>query len=369
MTDSNLSAGRDWARSWLLDAALPLWWEAAADRTWGGWAERLDQQGKPTDDPRRARVQARMVFVYAQAKRLGWRGPADDAIRHGLDYLLSRYRRSDGLFRKAVLPDGTPADDGYDLYDQAFALLALNAAYRALGQPAEIRAEADALLGRLDTLLAHPFAGFEEARPRALPLRSNPHMHMLEALLAWTERGVGGAYEARARQIAELARTRFIDPATGAIGEYFDGDWHFMPGDKGGVREPGHQFEWAYLLGEADRLLGTSSSTHIQRLYAFGAQHGVDPARGVAVFEMDAEGRIIDPDARLWSQTERLRTALTLGHDKDADEALAAIRRFLDVPVRGLWLDRMKPDGHIVDEPAPGSSFYHIVSALLPLIG
>jgi mannose-6-phosphate isomerase len=44
-----------------------------------------------------------------------------------------------------------------------------------------------------------------------------------------------------------------------------------------------------------------------------------------------------------------------------------ALLRYLDTPVAGLWRDRMQLDGSFVDEPAPASSFYHIVCAIAEL--
>jgi mannose/cellobiose epimerase-like protein (N-acyl-D-glucosamine 2-epimerase family) len=35
--------------------------------------------------------------------------------------------------------------------------------------------------------------------------------------------------------------------------------------------------------------------------------------------------------------------------------------------VRGLWRDTMKLDGSFVEQPAPASSFYHIVTAVAEL--
>ncbi len=377
MTDP-LREHQDWARRWLFDAALPLWWERGADRENGGWFEHLDQSGAPTAAPKRCRVQARQTYVYAQAKRLGWSGADDAQIRHGIDFLDRAYRRADGFYRKAAHVDGSVADDGFDLYDQAFVLLALVSGYQALGEPTELRDQALRLLDLLGERLAHPGGGFQEDSPPRLPLRSNPHMHMLEALLAWTQAGGGAAFEERARQITDLATRCFLDPATGAVGEYFDADWRFLPGDEGGVREPGHQFEWAFLLTEAAEVLGGDHRAAVERLERFGRTQGIDGAREVAVFATDAAGTITDADARLWSQTERLRTALVLGAHVGADDAArfaddaaragATIRRYLDVPVAGLWRDRMLANGTLVDEPAPASSFYHIVSALLPLL-
>lgn len=362
------AAQREQARDWLFGHALPLWHERGADREHGGWFEKIAQDGTPLPVAKRCRVQARQTFVYAHAGERGWDGDWRFAVRHGIDFLLSRYRRDDGLYRKSVRADGTPDDDGFDLYDQAFVLLGLERAFTAFNREQRYRDAADALLAQLTSRLRHPIAGFQEDAPPRLPLRSNPHMHLLEALLAWVEAGADDLYRDLSGEIVDLATQRMIDPATGAIGEYFDADWRAMPDASGGVREPGHQFEWAYLLRRADTVLGGDHRAASERLYTFGRDHGVDPIREVAVFALDAAGSITDPDARLWSQTERLRTALTLGDERAGDEAFATLQRFLDVPVRGLWRDRMRPDGSFVDEPAPASSFYHIVSGLLPLI-
>jgi len=43
------------------------------------------------------------------------------------------------------------------------------------------------------------------------------------------------------------------------------------------------------------------------------------------------------------------------------------LQKYLATDVPGLWRDRMNPDGSFVEEPAPASSFYHIVGAILDL--
>lgn len=370
-----LKSERAWACRWLLEDALPLWWQAGADHAHGGWHDRLDQQGRAVDRPKRLRVQARQAFVYAEAGRLGWNGPWRDAVQHGIDFMLARFKRPDGLFRGNVTPEGAPVSDDYDLYDQAFVLFALAAGYATLGRPETLHAEALALLDTLEARLRHPYRGFEEHDPPVLPLRSNPHMHMLEALLAWVEAGGGDRFSARAHDIVALACERLIDPATGAVGEYYDAAWQFA--ETGGeIREPGHQFEWAYLLSEAGRVLGGDHRARSARLERFGTRHGVLDGR--AIFSVDAAGAVIDGSSRLWAQTERLRTMLVLAPTMTtgdqaaaidaAAESVATLRRFLDVPVAGLWLDRIDAAGQMIDEPAPASSFYHIMTGLVPLI-
>lgn len=373
-----LEAEARWAREWLFDAALPLWWQDGADPS-GGFFEKIGMDGAPVIAPRRLRVQTRQVYAFIEGGRLGWQGPWREAAAHGLAFFTSHYRRPDGLYRCLLAPDGTPLDETADLYDQAFVLFALAHAQAAgIGGP-DLLAAARALQSELGGQRAHPVAGFEEATPRILPLRSNPHMHLLEAQLAWVAEGITDPFEGVARQIVDLATTRLLDPETGAIGEYYDGDWHFAAGAQGTVREPGHQFEWAYLLRHAGDLFGVDHRAAAARLYAFGSRFGIDPASGAAIFAVDAAGLPIDPRARLWAQTERLRTALVFAVAEtdeatrsafvaDAREAFAVLKTYLDVPVKGLWRDQRLADGTFVEEAAPASSFYHILSAFAVLL-
>ncbi|WP_375381765.1 AGE family epimerase/isomerase [uncultured Sphingomonas sp.] len=370
-----LDLGRVWARDWLFTAALPLWFDRGADHGRGGWFDKLDRHAGPVDVPKRLRVQARQAFVFAEAGRLGWDGPWREAVVHGLGFMLGKFKRPDGLFRASVTRDGVPVVDAPDLYDQAFALFAMAAGYVALNRPAALLAEAETLLERLERELGHPRNGFEEARPRTLPLRSNPHMHLLEALLAWVEAGGGPGFERRADAIIDLCRDHLIDHNTGSIGEFYDGDWRFND-ETGHLREPGHQFEWAFLLHRAGALLGRDHAPQSNGLHRFGTAHGIRD--GLAVSAVAADGALVDGSARLWAQTERLRAMVVLAPALPpidaaaamaaAVESLAVVRRFLDVPVRGLWRDRMDANGFWLDEPVPASSLYHIVTGLVPLL-
>ncbi|WP_296584814.1 AGE family epimerase/isomerase [Xanthobacter sp.] len=373
-----LEAEARWAREWLFDAALPLWWQVGADPA-GGFFEKIALDGKPVIAPRRLRVQTRQTYAFIEGGRLGWQGPWREAAEHGLSFFMSHYRRADGLYRSLVAPDGSPLDETADLYDQAFVLFALAHARGAGIGDTDLLAAARSLQAELTAQRAHPVIGFEEATPRVLPLRSNPHMHLLEAQLAWVAEGVSEPFEGIARAIVELGATRLLDPRTGAIGEYYDGDWNFAEGTPGAVREPGHQFEWAYLFRHAGDLLGVDHRAAADRLYAFGTCFGIAPDRRTAIFAVDAAGTPTDPRARLWAQTERLRTALvflaatsdTQARDAfiaDAREAFEVLKVYLDVPVAGLWRDQWLADGSFLEEPAPASSFYHILSAFVFLL-
>src|ERR1700683_3813740 len=108
---------------WLRADAYPLWATQGYDPIYGGFQESLTSAGPTADLPRRLRVQARQIYSFARAAAFGW-NQADAArlVTRGLEYLLGHYRRSDGLFRTLVAPDGSPLDERAVLYDQAFVL-------------------------------------------------------------------------------------------------------------------------------------------------------------------------------------------------------------------------------------------------------
>lgn len=362
---------RDALVTWAVEHAFPLWWDAGYDHARDGFYEKLNQTGQPVDLPRRARVQPRQIYAYATAPALGWEGPAGSIVHQALDAYLARYRRVDSLFRTLVAADGGVLDDSTDLYDQAFALFALAHASRALNKRAELEPMATALRDMLIGRCGRQ-GGFALLDPDALPLQSNPNMHLLEASLAWEEAGGDIRWTGMADGIAELALSCFIDPATGALREFFDAGWHPAAGEAGRIVEPGHQFEWAWLLLRWGRARGRADGTRAGlRLLEIGETHGVDPARGVAFNSLLDDFSIHDHTARLWPQTERLKAALLAaeitGEEQywtQAAKAADGLSLYLNTPVKGLWWDRLSSDGTFVDEPAPASSFYHIICAI-----
>jgi glucokinase len=360
---------------WLINEACPLWSTHGVDRVLGGFHERLNGTAG-LHEPRRARVQPRQVSAFAMSAALGWRGDAAELASHGLHYFLAHFRRPDGLFRTLIAPEGTPLDDRALLYDQAFALLGFAESERVLGPRSVFgpRAEDEARLLRTAVYrhLKRAGAGFESGLPRGQPLSSNAHMHLLEAALAWLEASDDAEWSALAEEIGTLALSRFIDASSGAVREHFTATWSPMPGLEGRILEPGHHFEWAWLLlrwAGADRAEVCRAAF---RLIDIGEQHGV--RNGVAVNALLDDFSVHDASARLWPQTERLKAAaLAAGLTGEprywtmAEAAANALLRYLDTKVPGSWYDRQTPDGQMIDEPAPASSFYHIVAAIAQL--
>ena len=355
-------------KRWLLEDALPIWWARGADHASGGYFDRLGLDGAPAAGAKRVRVQARQAHVYAVAVSLGWTGPAETASRHGLAGLTSM-RCDDGLYRTA--PDAPQPLDGMGLvYDQAFALLALASDRAAFGNHMQER-PALALAERL-TAFAQPLGGFAEAPGLTEPLFANPNMHLFESFQAWSRVSDDPRWRELAADEARLALDRLIDPARGVLEEQFGPDWAPAPNPADQVVWPGHLYEWALLLldwPDAD----AAARAAALRLIQVSERTGVD-ARGVTMFALDAALSPLDPGARLWSQTERLRAcaraAALTGEAALWDaavQACGALEAFLDVPTPGLWRDRMEADGGFREEPSPTSSLYHIVGAIAEL--
>ncbi|WP_421740048.1 AGE family epimerase/isomerase [Caulobacter sp.] len=374
MTDAFDDAARlrDLLKGWALSTAFPLWWKVGADHKNGGFFETIEQSGEAKDSPRRGRVLPRQIYAFSTAGELGWTGPWREAVDHGLAYYLDIYRRPDGLFRALVGPGGVSLDDSAAVYDQAFAMFALGMATKVKPERTDLRQIAVSVRETLMATLKHPLGGFHLTDPETLPLQSNPHMHLFEACLAWNEVDADPAWRALADEIAELALSKFIAPDTGALREFFAADWSTGPGVEGRIWEPGHQYEWGWLLLRWGKLAGRQDAiTAALRMLDLAEQVGCDAERGVAINAMLDDMTAHDDGARLWPQTERIKAGVLAaeitGEDRWWGVAAAGaegLMQYLRTPVPGLWRDKLKPDGSFVDEPAPASSFYHIVCAI-----
>jgi mannose-6-phosphate isomerase len=364
--------------NWLHDKALPLWLE----RSFGehrGFSESLTSDGQPTSANQRSRIYPRQIYCFAEAGARGWTGDWERAVRSGLTRFDEVYRLGSGFYGALATVDGQLIDESFDLYNQAFAILGFCYTAKALPNIAEAMSDrAQALLDALKTHYAHPTAGFKATG--GLPLCSNPHMHLFEAALACEDQ-MGfdrDTWAGLADELAGLCMSRFVDPETGALREFFDGDWRHAEGVKGRIIEPGHHFEWAWLLARwAQRRKRTDALSMAKRLFQIGVDHGICPDRRVAVMALLDDFSVHDPMARLWPQTEWLKAAVRLavlseGPERErylasAQQAVKALDLFLDAPLEGLWRDKLRPDRTFVEEPAPTSSFYHILCAVYEL--
>ena len=367
VTTPSLQALSDQLGRWLKLNALPLWATLGVGAD-GAFAEALDDDGAQVGDFRRARVQARQAYVCSLASIWGWGDGYAALVERGLARFEATNRRADGLYRTRVSGTGAVLDDTASLYDQAFVLLAAATAVEAGVDVERSRQTAAAVQAALATL-ALPQGGWRE--PAGPEFQANAHMHLLEASLAWEALEPDGPWAHMADVIVGLARARFIDDRDGFLREFFGPDWRPAEGEAGRLVEPGHQFEWAWLLTRWGRLRGDPWALEAaRRLFAVG-ERGLDAARGVVIDELDETLQPRSARARLWPQTEWLKAALILAEEAEGeargrliDSAGAAFRGlWLYLTPDGLWQDKLGPNGVFETEPAPASSLYHIVAA------
>ncbi|WP_297804850.1 AGE family epimerase/isomerase [uncultured Brevundimonas sp.] len=357
---------------WMKLRALPVW-ASLGIRENGIFAEAMTIGADPVVANHRVRVQTRQLFTFAEAGRLGWSGPWEWLMDRGLEAFERYYISEEGMLRGLLSPSLDVLTPRASIYDHAFGLFALAAAHRVKGNQGRYAHLANGIRERLFRE-ALPNGGLVETEGH--PYQSNAHMHLLEACLAWEEVGGGLEWADASDQLVNLACTTFIDPANGCLREFFDENWQPAPGAQGRRVEPGHQFEWAWLLLRYARRRNASHLVEVARtLYSFGMR-GYSSSAGVLVDAIDDEGKRTDCTAKLWPQTEWVKAALVLSelsegtqkqkYLKDAGLAVAALNKYLTDD--GLWHDVLLNGNEFPDEPAKASSLYHIVGACAQLV-
>ncbi|MGF1594394.1 MAG: AGE family epimerase/isomerase [Kiloniellaceae bacterium] len=373
-------------RPWLRDILLPFWATRGFDSRHGAFVEKFEASGEPSDDDyTRVRVQARQIFVFSHAARCGLGGPGLGGLeraRSAFAFLEAHaWDREEGGWFHRLRRSGPPLDRRKDCYDHAFLLLAMAALYRAGGDAAVLERAAETA-GFLDRALRRrrgdAFDGYaEHAVPAGaavpLPRRQNPHMHLLEAFLALYEASGDPSWRDRAAGILDLFHRRFLQD--GQLAEFFDRDWREVPQQGRRLREPGHFFEWTWLLQRHATLCGDDTAASAMRpLYDWAWHKGVDRAGGapwVAFEELDAEGRVLaDGRKRLWPQSEAVKAALAVYERFGDEEALNAAGKLLGglfTTFAGLdrpdWREQTDRDGRTIRAGMPASSLYHLYLA------
>jgi len=357
-----------------MEACFPLWADKGVHGK-AGFLEALDLQHRPVEAPlARVRVQARQIYVFSRALHMGWQpNRAEELVRMGADVLAKTCRRPDGVFGRSVdLERGVMADDTADLYDTAFGLYALGSVYRGGGAMAETAQTIAEVSQALESKLADPSGGYAESLPRPEYRLQNPHMHLFEASLELYAATGDERHMARATQIRDLFMTRFMDKTTGTLGERFmPQSWAIPQGEAGDIIEPGHQFEWVWLLARYALLSRGRLPDEARRLYELACR--TLDGEGRAMQSTLRDGTPVDTSRRTWPQTEALKAHLTMwraGEEAAGARAVASFDVLMDeyLTPEGGWIDHYDGDGHVMAANMPASTGYHVVLAFAELI-
>lgn len=304
----------------------------------------------------RAMACARQLFVFSEAGEAAHAHLLFDALVH-----YFQDKQSGGWFY-SVDASGAPLDTTKDLYTHAFLVFAC-AEYGARSG----NRDALDIVQHTSGLIEMRFAAPDGLLNAALDARfatvtgtpiQNPLMHLTEAWLAAREATQDSAFDAALRKLTGAIARSFVHQPTGCIAE--------LPlGAQDNRLEPGHQFEWFWLVKQAGALLdATPLDEALSRAFGFAQQHGVDETTGGVCASLDESGRITDATQRIWAQTEYLRALATC--DDDAARAVLPrqIERFQQrfLHPRG-WYECKTAAGEVSRADMPSTTPYHLATA------
>jgi mannose/cellobiose epimerase-like protein (N-acyl-D-glucosamine 2-epimerase family) len=358
---------------WTRKEALPFWGTVGVDHARGGFHERLDMQGRPIlEVPKRLMVQGRQLYVYCHAGLLGWYPDARRLADRCVEYMLSSFHERDGKpgWIHSVAADGSIADATRDCYAHAFALFGLAWYHRFTGDTQVLRI-ADRTIAFLDDSIASPRGGYLDAAPASDGIRrQNPHMHLFEAFIALFQATGAAHYLSHAAEIFGVFTTRFFRADTGALCEYFAQDLGPLSDATGRISEPGHHYEWTWLLWKFQQASTRATATFSSALYAHADSHGWDK-QGFIIDEVDVSGAPITRSRRSWPHAEGLKANIVEGEagragcdDRAARCAARLTDTFLGRPMPAIWTDRVDENGRRMSDFVPASTLYHVFGAV-----
>ena len=361
-------------KQWIVDRALPVWSTMGFDAVAGRFRERLDRSGAPLDVPHRAMVQARQIYVFSHAHQMGWFHDGGQLAEQAMSSLLRDFgdvRDGEASFAFSVDGRGRVVSTDRDAYTHAFVLFAAAWLYRVNGDPSLLRLadKTDAFIQ--SHLFDERYGGMFDVWPvTSRAKRQNPLMHLLEAYLALERAAAGRGYLERAGTLIDLFTSHLYDSRRGVLLEHFAEDWsmHREPA-MADVVEPGHHFEWVWLLREYEQLSGRSLGAVRDGLFRVARERGI-ASDGMIYDEIAGDLSPRKRSHRVWPHTEAIKAAMARQADGDdggatlADSmAGALLDHFLDKPFAGGWTDHMNESGAPLVDYVPASTLYHLFFA------
>jgi mannose/cellobiose epimerase-like protein (N-acyl-D-glucosamine 2-epimerase family) len=345
---------------------VPLWlgsgWNAALALPY----EAVDADHQPLPPKRyRAMACARQLYLFSS---LIDQPSTPDARVHAAALFRSLQQHFHdaeyGGWFYSIDPQGGPLDQRKDLYTHAFIIFACAHYWAKVRDPL-----VESVLNAALNVVAERFTNGDGLYEASLdqdwsfldsgPLQ-NPLMHLAEAFLATVSVREDLPTQAALAALVAAMQAQFIDPAHGVLLEKPLGavdNWF----------EPGHQFEWFFLLESSPLLRGSPLHASLSRAFAFAERHGVDPQTGAVKAMLEVNGAVRDGTQRIWAQAEYLR-ALTLRPDSDAllaRQLVALQQRFLHP---AGWHECLDADGKVSRNDMPSTTPYHLATCYAGLV-
>jgi mannose-6-phosphate isomerase len=328
---------------WNADMALPF--------------EALDAEHRPLPVQRyRAMACARQLYLFSS--RIEQPGAAERAAALFRSLQKHFHDPEHGGWFYSIDAHGKPLDRRKDLYTHAFIVFACAHYWGKVGEglvEATLNAALEVVSEQFarDDGLYEASLGEDWADLGSGPLQ-NPQMHLAEAFLQVLAVREDDDVQQALLQLCAALQEHFVEPRHGLMLEKPRGAVHNW-------FEPGHQFEWFYLLETSTLLRGTPLHASIERGFGYAEQHGVKDSAVLAM--LDVDGEVLDATQRIWAQAEYLR-ALVLrsdGEGKLAAQLQALESRFLHA---GGWHECRDAAGAVSRHDMPSTTPYHLATCL-----
>lgn len=369
MLNSALSS----CQSFLFDQLLTHWSSFGIDKEQGFSYESMNHDWTRNKLGRlRLLTQCRQLYTFSHACQLKNMPDWQDKLRPLFDFITSHYF-IDERWIFSLNDDLSIKDTQSDAYALAFILLSFSTYYQT-SKDERALPYMEKTHHFLQGKMAAKTGGFYETFPVDVQQtrRQNPHMHLLEGYVAAFKATGDEEYKKAMESLLSLALSHFYDKKTQTLREFFTEHWLCDP-KIGNQVEPGHHFEWVWLLFQANTLLPNSDYTDLaQHLWVTATRHGM-PSNGGIYNQIDGNSYLaLDKEKRIWPITEYLKaiTVMPIGKEEKIDrleKALHFIQNhyFLD---DGRWNEYLDEYNQAKDYPLPGTSSYHIFLGLSEVI-
>ena len=367
----DLSITSDILCYWLSTHLVPFWCTSGFDSGSKTWFDELDPSGAPVAVPRRVLVQARQAAVLAIMSRFDDFGGHKGQLEAAVQIILQRAIGPNGRVYHSLSSDGDKIFDATgNLYDAAFVLFALAECAKTLGLTNQMSEAIDLVFLHAVQNNRHPMGGLWESfehRPNGLRSQ-NPHMHLLEALLSLYELTGDAKYLVESKAIIEFILTYGRFNKLKAIQELWRSDCQI---DEAAVRieiEPGHQFEWSFLISRYSQLSGDQYIETVHFLHDIGERYGVQPQSGFIYELIDERGEGISNTSRFWNHCERLRSQLRISKGElittptEILKSIDTMLLFFDPENMIMLRERCDTDLYPIQGNVRASSVYHLVT-------
>lgn len=342
------------------DVIVPMWQGPGWNPQLALAYEALDAEHRPLPPQRyRAMACARQLYLFSSLID-GEHTPIAEERAAALFRSLQRHFHDaeHGGWFYSIDAQGAPLDARKDLYTHAFIIFACAHYWAKVREPL-----VESVLNAALKVVAERFSsgdGLYEAVVNqdwsslaSGPLQ-NPLMHLAEAFLATLAVRDDADVQSGLLDLCTAMQKRFIEPQHGVMLEKPLGavdNWF----------EPGHQFEWFYLLQSSSLLRGGALHRSLERAFAYAEEVGVDQQSGAVSGMLSIDGGVRDATQRIWAQAEYLR-ALTLRPDSEAQlqrQLVALQQHFLHA--KG-WNECLDASGAVSRSDMPSTTPYHLAT-------